>query len=76
VGQLGVLRATDVINTDYGQRTLPDVLHRVVSHVAQHLRQLVTHSQKLGIGLERDMRPGLLDGLTLADDSLDRSTRS
>jgi glutaredoxin len=76
VGQLGVLRATDVINTDYGPRTLPDVLHRVVSHVAQHLRQLVTHSQKLGIGLERDMRSGLLDGLTLADDSLDRSTRS
>jgi glutaredoxin len=73
VGQLDDLRATDMINTDYGQRALADVLHRVVSHAAQHLRQLVTRSQTLGVGLERDIRPGLLDGLTLADDSLDRS---
>jgi glutaredoxin len=72
--QLTVAHETDAIDTDYGPRTLAEVLHRVVSHAAQHTRQMVTWARTQHVELVRDLGPALLEGLTIADDAFDPST--
>ncbi len=58
------------IETDYGTREFEDVLHRVVSHAAQHLRQLHAF-----VGANAGELPALpselFEGLTIAEASFD-----
>jgi glutaredoxin len=63
---------TDMIVTDYGPRMLDEVLHRVVSHAAQHARQLASWARARNVALHQDFNPALLDGLTVADEVFDR----
>jgi glutaredoxin len=70
--QLAAARETDNVVTDYGPRTLAEALHRVVSHAAQHTRQLVTWARTQHVGLDRGISPALLDGLTVADETFDQ----
>jgi glutaredoxin len=70
--QLTTARETDNVVTDYGPRTLAEVLHRVVSHAAQHTRQLVTWARTQHVELDRGISPALLNGLTVADETFDQ----
>jgi glutaredoxin len=63
---------TDAVVTDYGPRKLGEVLHRVVSHAAQHARQLATWAQAQNVILDQEFNPAILDGLTVADEAFDR----
>ena len=71
--QLAAARETDNVVTDYGARSLAEVLHRVVSHAAQHTRQLVTWARTIRVQLQRELSPTLLGGLDVADDSFDQT---
>jgi glutaredoxin len=71
--QLANESAAAIVVTDYGPRPLTEVLHRVVSHAAQHARQLLTWARTQHVILEHDLAPALLDGLTLAHDTFDQA---
>lgn len=63
------------IRTDYGDRPADEVLHRVVSHAAQHARQLCARAQALGAPIP-PLDETLLDGLTLAGAEFDETEGS
>ena len=71
--KLAAARETDNVVTDYGARSLAEVLHRVVSHAAQHTRQLVTWARTRGVQSQRELSPTLLEGLNVAEESFDRT---
>jgi glutaredoxin len=71
--QLAAAGKDDGIVTDYGERPLDEVLHRVVSHAAQHTRQLAAWARMSGVQLQQEPTPALLAGLTVADDSFDQT---
>jgi glutaredoxin len=74
--ELARASGAEPVLTDYGQRPLSEVLHRVVSHAAQHTRQLSVLAHELDVPLTRDVGPDLLAGLTLAEETFDQPAAS